>query len=81
DGVASFGFDVVVTVDVVCLRVSEKGTKSCASGLKHVKVVVAVPSSMTALKQYLIWVTITDFNNDCSVRMSYLVVLQVDVKK
>ncbi|GJR43797.1 retrovirus-related pol polyprotein from transposon TNT 1-94 [Tanacetum coccineum] len=29
------------------------GTKSCASGLKHVTVVVAVPSSMTALKQYL----------------------------
>ncbi|GJY00123.1 hypothetical protein Tco_0357141 [Tanacetum coccineum] len=35
------------------------GTRSCASGLKHVTVVVAVPSSMTALKQYLVWVTMS----------------------
>ncbi|GKE69427.1 hypothetical protein Tco_1527499, partial [Tanacetum coccineum] len=45
----SAAWEVVVSVDG-----NNCGTKVCASGMKQVIVVVAVPSSITALKQYLL---------------------------
>nr|GEY82795.1 hypothetical protein [Tanacetum cinerariifolium] len=54
---ASFNIDgtwLVSLSSMVLTTVLQSGTNECASWLKHVTVVVAVPSSTIALKQYLL---------------------------
>ncbi|GKA29770.1 hypothetical protein Tco_0716015, partial [Tanacetum coccineum] len=51
-----FNFAGTWLVSLSCMVLTivlQSGTNVCASGLKHVTVVVAVPSSIIALKQYL----------------------------